>query len=280
MKRKFLWIAAFVWGASVAFAPHFLLAFDQKSNAAKQEKKDDKRVREAREDVQNARGKLKDAERDLARSLKDAHAADVAEKAAFRSVENVREKVEVRLGKKIGLDAALTRQKETQATLDKAKAPVVEKLKASPEYQAAVKAGESAMQQLQSLRGDVDISDEQRKAKSTELIRQTLAAGKLEQAAMEADQSSKGAREALTEAQKAVSELREKIRDQVDADGEVKQAVAAAAAARTASREADASVAKERREVGKARAKLADREAHLLKAQVQDKKNDGKNKKK
>ena len=100
-----------------------------------QERKDDARVRDAKEDVQQAREKLNAAEKELARSLKDALAADVRERAAVRGIEAARDKVEERLGKKVGLDVEFARQKEMLAEYEKAKAPIVERLKASTEYQ-------------------------------------------------------------------------------------------------------------------------------------------------
>lgn len=253
------------------------VAFDKKSGNA-QERKDDARVRDAKEDVQQAREKLNAAEKELARSLKDALAADVRERAAVRGIEAARDKVEERLGKKVGLDVEFARQKEALAEYEKAKAPVVERLKASAEYQAAVKSGEAAMEQLRALRGDDSLSDEQRKAKSTELTRQSLAASKLETSAVASDEAASAAQGRLGEIQKKVMALRDKIRKEVDAEPDVKKAIAEAETARETSKRADQEVAKDRRGVAQARAKLNDEQAHLLKAQAQDKKNDGKKK--
>ena len=61
----------------------------------------------------------------LARSLKDASAADVRERAAVRGIEAARDKVEERLGKKVGLDVSNHRSRPlTQEMLDGALAVI------------------------------------------------------------------------------------------------------------------------------------------------------------
>lgn len=252
------------------------LAFDKKSGNA-QERKDDARVRREKEDVEEAKDAVNDAQKSLTRALKEAAASEAREKVVLHALNAARERVEERLGKKVGLDVESTRFKEAQSEYEKAKGPIVERLKASQEYQSAVKSAETAMNQLRELRGDDSLTDDQRKAKSTELTRLSLGPSRLEQSAVAADESANRAHTRLDEIQKRVAALREKIRKEVDAEPDVRKALSDVESARKDSNKADSEVVKARNHLHSARTKLAQQQ-DLRKAQIKDKQNDGKKK--
>lgn len=251
------------------------VAFDKKPGNA-QERKDDARVRREKEDVEEAQDAVKDAQKSLNNAIKAATAAEAREKAVLKALNAARERVEERLGKKVGLDVESTRFKEVQSEYEKAKGPIVERLKASSDYQSAVKSAETALDQLRALRGDDSLTDDQRKAKSTELTRLSLGPSRLEQSAVAADEAANGAHTRLDEIQKRVAALREKIRKEVDAEPDVRKALSDVESARKDSNKADGEVAKARNHLRSARVKLAQQQQDLLKAQVKDKQNDGK----
>lgn len=253
---------------------------DNKNNKGKsaQEKRDDEKIKDAKEDVKVAQDKLKDDQKELQDAQKVLVEAEAKEKSARQKLDEIRKRIEAKAESGSGLDKALAAQDAAKKIFDEAAAPVLKTLKESPAYQAAVKKVADADARLKSIRANESLSTE---AKRRELIlasKDKLATNELEQAALEADSSAKAARAKLTDAQDRVNQIRAKIRNQIDADPEIKSSLQAMRSAAEATEVAGQKMQRIRDKIAADTAKLAREQQQVKQAELQDKLNDAQDK--
>lgn len=234
-----------------------------------QEKRDDQRVNAARNDVAEAQRKLAEESKDVreaAAALQKA-LAEAAQEA--KRVSESRLESERRIAQREGLDAEQAAVLEARTRFESASRPVLDRLQATAEYQAAKAAAAAA-------RGKLEAGDPPDAAALREAM---FVPGKLEQAALSADTETSKLRTAMDERAKRLAELRTRIHEAVDSDSDVRRGLERLIAAKAVAEKAERTLAAERARALAAIVKLQQEEAQLRQAISQDKKNDQKNKK-
>jgi hypothetical protein len=190
-----------------------------------------------------------------------------------------KEKAEERLERSTGLQQAIGDYKTAQRDLERLAAPLRDKLKQQPEYQAALSAAELARSRLLTIHSDAGLSDAEIKAQ-VQIIHHTLQApARLEQAAIEADGPARQAQERLLATQRRVAELREKFRERIESDREVQAALLALQQANKQLDAAEQALASARPAVARAKQSAQDAFGRLQAAKAADRANDKDNNK-
>lgn len=273
MKRFLLAVSAIIGLA--AFSP--LTAADQiPGNKGKnaQERKDDQRVKNARDDVQEAQKKLQEDQKELAAAGKELDKLQDRVKKVTKELQDVRKEVEAKLESSMGLQKLLDEQAGAQKRFDEVARPLLDELKKSPAYETASKTAESAKSRLKSLREDKTLPEKDRLQKVTQANLEALAVSKLERETLDADPKAKEMKGELSAVQQRVSGLRDRIRTSVESDSEFKTAKKAFDKAKDDIEKAETRLTKLREEVSQSQRKLAQEQAQLQKAQLQDKRNE------
>lgn len=250
---------------------------DNKGKSA-QEKRDDQKIKDAKEDVKEAQDKLKDDQKVLQDAQKVVADAEAKEKAARQRLDEIRKRIETKAESGSGLDKSLATQEAAKKTFDEAAAPVLKTLKETPAYQVAAKKVADADARLKSLRADESLSAEAKRRELVQASKDKLATNELEQTALEADPSAKSARAKLADAQDRVNQIRAKIRNQIDADPEIKSSLQTMRSAAEATEVAGQKMQRIRDKIAADLAKLAREQQQVKQAEAADKANDAQDK--
>lgn len=249
---------------------------DNKNNKGKsaQEKRDDQKIKNEKEGVKQAQDKLKDDQKELQDAQKSLGETEGKEKIARQKLDEVRKRIESKLESGSGIDKALAAQDAAKKVYDEAAAPVLKALKEKPEYQAAAKKVSEADARLKSLRADETLSADAKRKAIAQASKDKMATSELEQTALEADFSAKSARAKLADAQDHVNQIRAKIRNQIEANPEIKSSLQAMRSAAEATEVAGQKVQRLRDKIAADSAKLAREQQQVKQAELQDKLND------
>jgi len=242
-----------------------------------QEKRDDQRIKEAKEDVKEAQDKLKDDQKDLQEAQKAFGDAQAKEKAARQKLEEVRKRIEAKVESGSGIDNALAAQESAKKSYDVAAAPVLKTLKETPAYQAAVKKIADADARLKAVRADESLSAETKRKEIAQASKDKLATNELEQVALESDSSAKSARAKFADAQDRVNQIRAKIRSQIDSNPEIQSSLQAMRSAADATELAGQKMQRIREKIAADQAKLVREQLQVKQAEAADKANDNNN---
>lgn len=240
------------------------------------ERKEDERVRAAKKAVDDAQNHMKDAQRELQESTARLHKAEAAHKAAIDKAQAARRQAEDEHEAKLGMPALQKQQADAQSAYDAAAAPVVQKLKATGPYQAAVNEATAAKQELQTLKQAQPVGGGDRNPRESELIRTTLKPAELEKAALAADPAAQAARQRLTGVQANVAAARDKVKSAVEGDSRLRGALKALDASNADLAKAKTEFARDRDKVPAALAKVNREKAQLASATAADRRDDNK----
>lgn len=243
------------------------------------ERKDDQKIKDAKEDVKEAQDKLKDDQKALQDAQKAVAEAEAKEKTARQKLDEIRKRIESKAESGSGIDKALAAQEAARKTFDEAAAPVLKTLKGTPAYQAAAKKAAGADARLKTIRADESLSIEAKRRELVLASKDKLATSELEQAALEADPSAKSARAKLADAQDRVNQIRAKIRNQIDSNPEIQSSLQAMRSAAEATEIAGQKMQRIRDKIAADNAKLTREQQQVKQAEAADKANDNKNKK-
>lgn len=274
LKESFMFRWFYLWLVLCLLASPTLA--DNKNNKGKsaQEKRDDQKIKNEKEDVKQVQEKLKDDQKELQDAQKALAETEGKEKVARQKLDEVRNRIESKIESGSGIDKALTEQDAARKAYDEAAAPVLKALKEKPEYQAAAKKVAEADARLKTLRADETLSADAKRKAIAQASKDKMVTSELEQAALEADSNAKSARAKLADAQDRVNQIRAKIRNQVDADPEIKSSLQAMRSAAEASELAGQKVQRIRDKLSADAAKLAREQQQVKQAEAADKAND------
>ncbi|MBC7817447.1 MAG: hypothetical protein IAG10_11200 [Planctomycetaceae bacterium] len=258
------------FAAVFAFGAHApaQVKYTYKSDA---ERRQDERVKGQKKDVKKAQNHVADEVKDLTKAQQALRQAEAKEREARHSLEEARTRVEAQHKGSLGFDKALEEQTQAKQDFDDAKAPVLQALKAQPEYQAAQERVAAAKVRSKALKEDSSLSEEARQKALAEASRDMLAVSELEQSAFDAELKLKPQRDNLANIRTRVANLHAKLKDAVEADSEVKSGLRALRNAMQQTALAKAEVAKESQELAGDQAKLSKEQAQLNNAKVKDK---------
>lgn len=253
------------------------LAQNKNNRDLARERKDDQKIKDAKEDVKEAQDKLKDDQKVLQDAQKAVADAEAKEKAARQKLDEIRKRIEAKAESGSGIDKAIAAQEAAKKVFDEAAAPVLKTLKGTPAYQAAAKKAADADARLKTIRADESLSVEAKRRELVLASKDKLATSELEQAALEADPSAKSARAKLADAQDRVNQIRAKIRNQIDADPQIQSSLQAMRSAAEATEFAGQRMQRIRDKIAADAAKLAREQQQVKQAEAADKANDNKN---
>ena len=241
---------------------------DDKPNNNGQERRDNQRVNAARDDVEEAQKKLVEESRDVREALAElVKAQDVAAVSA-KEVAKTRAAAEQRHSERAGLDRAQEAAGTAQAAYDKVAKPILRTLHATEKYQAALKTADEARAKSQA-GADHDPN----------VLKTVLAPTNMEREALAADATAAKLKASLDECFKRVAAAQTAVREAVERDSDVSQALERLGRAKGVVDQAERKLAGERAKALAAVRKLAQEQAQLRQAITNDKKNDDKNKK-
>ena len=235
------------------------------------ERRQDEKLKDQKQDVKKAQNEVKDEAKELSAAQQKLLQAQAKENETRHQLEVARQRVESEHKSSLGLDSALAEQTREQEALDAAKTPILQALKAKPEYQTAQERVAVAKARSKALRdGDESLSEEARQKALAETSRDKLAVKELEQAAIAAEPKLKPLRDNLANAQEKVAHLSAKLKEKVDADSEVQSGLKSLKNAMKQTALAKAEVAKESQELSGDQAKLSKEQAQFNNAKAND----------
>lgn len=274
----------FAYAGVIAVVTIFLCVptgFAQNKNKAQsaQEKRDDQKIKNEKEDVKHAQDKLKSDQKELQAAQKAFDEIEGKEKAARQKLDEVRKRINAKYEKNSGIEKALADQDAAKKLYDDAAAPVLKALQEKPEYQAAVKQVAEAEARLKAIRADESLSADAKRKAIAQASRDKLVTSDLEQKDLADDPAAKSARARLADAQERVNEIRIKVRSLIDGDSEIKSSLHAMRSAAEDAEAAGEKVKRIRDRIAADAAKLNREQQQVKQAEIQDKQNDGQNKK-
>jgi hypothetical protein len=205
---------------------------------------DIRKEREQAQQLQKAQQELAVRERQMmAAANEEVAAAKIAHRTAIKEVKQARENAAAAVEQSLGLKETIEEVARLQAAYREVSEPVLQKLKASPEFQDAEKKSAAAKEAMKRLQADQSLDEATRRSRISDLVGESLAASNLERVTLRKDEKVNAARERLEAAQQKVGELRKKASEKADSDPAVAAAQAAVKSAFEAIKAAEAKVA-------------------------------------
>lgn len=265
-----------------------LISLAQAQKNAAEEKREAERIKNAEQALNKAKSEFSAAEKKFKAALQEHRAAEQRVSKAKAAIDRARDAAEEKLEDSTGLPKATKAYEAAKQNFAKVAAPIRVDFKLTPEYLVAKTKSEEAFAERDHLRNVVGGLEggelTQRIGELNKLIR---APDELEQAAVMQNTTARKAYEQMLQAQKDAAAIREKIKDRIDNEPNVKRAQAeiadairdeqaterAAGAARTAA-------LKEQQQAAQAQKQLNDAKAADRRDDAQDNKKKNNNKKK
>ncbi|MEN9572189.1 MAG: hypothetical protein RL514_44 [Verrucomicrobiota bacterium] len=204
----------------------------------------------AKQELDAAKDKLKDAQQDLSKVEKEADKAEAAHQAAAAKIQKARQAAFAEHGKKLGLPTALAQHATAQRALTAAQTALSKEIHAQADYQTAAQAAEAASARLAAVRDDSKLPDEKKQQLTIELSQTLRRPVELERERIEADPNLQQLRLKVAEAGKQVATVQAQAQKAAEDDSDVK-------AAQQAERDADDKVKTARTEVNNQKQEVA-----------------------
>ncbi len=245
------------------------------NSRAAQERRDDAKIKDEREDINEAEKK-----RDAAVSKRKELAADHAKLEAAvtktrATLEELRKRLEDQIGAKLGVPALAKTQSEAMQAYDAAAAPFVKKLDADPTYAAAKTAASTARQDLLQLKNQ-SLTEAQLTAKRAELNAKIEKPDLMKREALGQETSLIPLRQQADAAQEKLAKARDLVKSQVEANPDLQKALQAWEKSKREEQAGEAKVKAAERDVAAAEANIAQQRKQLQQATIRDKQNDQK----
>jgi len=263
--------AAYVSAANLPDA----VAQGKRSSQAADERRENKQVQNAKEDVDAAEKKLRSDQGLLAKAQAERSKIVVELKKLKQSTEELREKLEAQFGKALGWPQAHGEHQAAQAAYDKAAEPVIAKLKTSSDYTATAEKLAKAQTELESL-----TNEESRRSLRLKIAEMQRQLGDLKSRELLAVPAVKQAQQSLLAAQQRLQEIRGKIDPQLEASDAWKEAQKNWQQTRQRLEQSEARIMDMQRKLASDQSKLANERNDLAKAKQRDQQDSNKPKRK
>lgn len=182
--------------------------------------------------------------------------ARVALRTAGKDLRETKEKVAERLEESLGLKKALAEQAAAQENYKRAAEPVLSELKASDEFRKAESEAAAARAAINAAREDTSLTEADRRAKTANLINDSLTVSNLERLTLRKNSAVNSAREAFEAAQQRVADLRKKASNLAEKDSGIKAAEVAVSTASASLKDAEVNLAQVRAQASAAERSL------------------------
>jgi hypothetical protein len=255
-------------------------------NAA-EEKREAEKIKAAEQALNKARSEFTAAEKKFKAAAQDWHAAEQRVVKAKSGIDRVRTTAEDKLEDSTGLPKAVKAYEAAKQEFAKVSAPIRAEFQRSAVYRTAKAKAEEAARDKENLRNEVGLQGGELTQRLGELNKLIHAPEELEQAAVLQNKAAKQSYEQMQQAQKDAAAIREKIKDRIDNEPNVKRAMAEIAdsirdeqAAERAAGAVRAVALREQQQVNTAQKHLNDAKAADRRDDANDKKKNNNNKKK
>jgi hypothetical protein len=258
-------------------SPGFALA-DQKNQGKNngQEKKDDARVQNARQDVNQAASKIQAGIKDVREAEGDVRKLQGSLVETKREMDATEKRLEDWVGERNGLSTAVEAQRKAQQAYDEAAKTEIASMKTNPKFAPLaqrVEAADKAMKDINA-RQDIDGTTRQSMLSPHASVLSDWRYAVTNH--LETVPKLKELKSVLASAQAKVAELRLLIKKQVEVHPDLKAAQKKWEKAKSESDKAEAELVAARRQVASDNSKLAAEKMQLSRAMAQDRQNDGK----
>lgn len=275
MTRQLWWVPLFVILAGAVTGQ--VAGAAQKSNAQKKdERRENEAVRKARQDVKDAQDAETAAERSSRKAADELKAAERSLVRAARQLQSLRESLEDKYAEAAGLAEARRAVEAAQRDYQSAGQPILQRLKETAKYQAAVAAAKEADQRMIKLRAESDGDFETNRKELAEAARLKLVPGRLEREALDADAALKSERTRVVATEAAIATIRKDVDRAIEKDPALKAAAERIEQARQAVSAARRNADREERQLADARQKLAREQQDLQQKIAADRRDDNK----
>lgn len=249
----------------------------KKPSPKQDEKRENEAVKDAQQTLQEAREKLKDAEKSAGDDQARLRQAVAAQKSATKDLQQVQDRLEVEHGEKTGLTAARKKLKDIESEYDRAAKPILDRVHA--EQKPLLDRLEKAKQ---AIRPKADEPNDDRSAAVAEHNKLMKELRDAEQQALAADATVKPLQRKVEDVRALLDVALKKFETAVERDGDLRAARQAFERSKREQDNAEAAVAKAQRSVADARQRVAMATQKLQQKQAADAKdsNKPKNKKK
>lgn len=249
----------------------------QSQTKQKQEQRDNRKVKEAEQELSAAKKKLTDNQRtlrDAIRGLASQQSRLVETKQALRKAESEAER---KLGEKLGLPSLFDKTEDIRERLQSQSKPVLEALKLKGEWKQAQADAEKAKIARDAAQEDPELSDMDREKMLEQWSKTISKPNDLEIAAIAADPSCAKIQNELNAALEALESARKKIdQDKVSKDPAVAKLKKELGEIQKNVKESEASVLSARKRTFAAAKDVAESQTKWNRAKQQDKRNDKK----
>jgi hypothetical protein len=260
----------------LAWAPACAAQNSKNKNAA-QEKKDDARVKNARQDVSSAQKKIDSVLKELAAAKKEAENSFEAIATAKKAMDDTSNRLERWISQNLGIPAAIEAQRTAQAAYDEAAKPMIAAMKANPKYLPLVERADKADKFLKSLPTNTVLDETTRRQQESAALKELADLRSTVSSYLESLPELKYPREKLVAAQTKLAELRGQLKKQLELHPDLMSAEKKWSQSKVLHEKNKGRLATLGRNLAAEQSKLAAERAQLSKATMQDKQNDNKN---
>ncbi|ADG68712.1 hypothetical protein Plim_2890 [Planctopirus limnophila DSM 3776] len=239
---------------------------DQKSRAnSRDEKRENEAVKEARQDLDKAKDRLKDEEKQLRAARADFQKAEQERKQAASALQKLREQMEEKYEQETGLQAARQNLKQLTIERDRVLGPIVQAIR---QRETGLSAGLKQAEEKLSRATTLD----ERKGAAKQIAEYQAQFRQLEATAIEADPRAKELSRKVALQEQQVQSANQKLDRIIERDNQLKAAEQKFAASRKAEDVAEQAVSKASRDVAQAQASVDRAEKQLAQKVAQDRK--------
>lgn len=264
--------------AALLFSLLVSLGYAQK-NAA-EEKKEAERIKQAEQAFNKAKSEFSAAEKKFKAAVQDHRAAEQRVTKAKSAIDRARDAAEDKLEDSTGLPKAVKAYDAAKQEFAKISAPLRAEFQRSSAYAAAKAKADEATTDKENLRNEVGLVGGELTQRIGELHKLIHAPEELEQAAVMQNTGAKKAYEQMIQAQKDAAAIREKIKDRIDNEPNVKKAQAEIADAMKDEQAAERAAGAARSAALREQQQALAAQKHLADAKAADKRDDAQDKKK
>ncbi len=242
-----------------------------------QERKDDRKVASAREDVNEIEKRLQGNMKEL--KAADAELRKLHDKIvdAKKEVDAVRKKTEQDVAYKLRINETIEEQKKAVAAYEEASKPLVAAMRTNPKYSALAQRVDAAEKALKDLNARTDVDDTTRQHLQSQSSKDLADWRYNVKSYLDSAPELRTQRDKLLAVQAKLADSRHQLKLQVDAHADVRNAEKKYDKAKQDEEKAKTAFASKRQKVLSDQSKLVAERGQLAKAMAQDKQNNNNN---
>jgi chromosome segregation ATPase len=264
--------------ASLAAPAAFSQGKPKPNHNKKDEQRENQRVREAQQALDQAQDKHKEAQRNLTQAGKDLDKAEAAKRQAIDKAQQLRKQLQEQEELRLELPQLLQEQGSAQKSFDAVAEPLLAALRVTQPYLAALADAKRAHDELQKAKGAIKDPMPKANPAVSALVKRTLKPSELETSALEADAAAQSARQKLSLVQAKIKAARDKAASAVENNPALRDALKDLDQKNDELDKAQSELERSRGRLAAAAAKVEQERKQVARAVAADRRDDNKNK--